>query len=67
VAEWLQPTKEIIEATVAGQYDQLEDMARRAGWQPMGRMGAQHMAAGITDAAELSSKILELAAAALVK
>jgi hypothetical protein len=42
-------------------------MARRAGWQPMGRMGAQHMAAGITDAAELSSKILELAAAALVK
>jgi type II secretory ATPase GspE/PulE/Tfp pilus assembly ATPase PilB-like protein len=67
VAEWLQPTKEIIEATVKGDYENLEDMARRAGWQPMGRMGAQHMAAGITDAAELSSKILELAAAALVK
>jgi type II secretory ATPase GspE/PulE/Tfp pilus assembly ATPase PilB-like protein len=63
VAEWLRPTKEIIEAVVKGEYDQIEDMARRAGWQPMGRMGAQHMAAGITDAAELSSKILELAAA----
>ena len=59
-AEWLKPTKEIIEATIQGHFDQLEDMARRAGWQPMGRMGTIHIARGITDAAELSTKILEL-------
>lgn len=59
-AEWLKPTKEIIDATINSQFDQLEDMARRAGWQPMGRMGTIHIARGITDAAELSTKILEL-------
>ena len=59
-AEWLKPTKETIEATTTGHFEQLEDMARRAGWQPMGRMGTIHIARGITDAAELSTKILEL-------
>jgi hypothetical protein len=38
----------------------MEDMARRSGWQPMGRMGAEHVKRGITDCAELSTKILEL-------
>ena len=59
-AEWLKPNKEIIEASIHGHYEQLEDMARRAGWQPMGHMGVLHVKRGITDAKELSSKILEL-------
>ncbi|HEX2859143.1 MAG TPA: ATPase, T2SS/T4P/T4SS family [Alphaproteobacteria bacterium] len=67
VAEWLRPSKELIEATAKGEYEQIEDMARRAGWQPMGRMGAQHIAAGITDANELASKILELSTAMMGK
>jgi hypothetical protein len=33
----------------------------------MGRMGVQHVKRGITDAAELSTKILELSAETLVK
>lgn len=61
-AEWLRPSKEIIEASEQRNYGQIEDMAKRAGWQPMGRMGAQHIKRGITDAAELSTKILELSA-----
>lgn len=64
-AEWLKPTKEIVEASTSRNYADLEDMAKRAGWQPMGRMGVQHVKNGITDAAELSTKILELAAEAL--
>lgn len=59
-AEWLRPSKEIIEATLRGDFESLEDMAKRTGWQPMGRMGVEHIARGITDAIELSSKILEL-------
>jgi type II secretory ATPase GspE/PulE/Tfp pilus assembly ATPase PilB-like protein len=66
-AEWLKPSKEIVEASTQHNYTQLEDMARRAGWQPMGRMGVQHVKRGITDAAELSTKILELSAETLVK
>jgi type II secretory ATPase GspE/PulE/Tfp pilus assembly ATPase PilB-like protein len=64
-AEWLKPTKEIIEASERGDYSQLEDMAKRAGYQPMGRMGVLHIKRGITDAAELSTKILELSAETL--
>ncbi|PZP39998.1 MAG: hypothetical protein DI585_02280 [Pseudomonas fluorescens] len=64
-AEWLKPTKELVEASTNKDYASLEDMARRAGWQPMGRMGVQHIKNGITDAAELSTKILELAAETL--
>lgn len=64
-AEWLKPTKEIVEASAERNYADMEDMARRAGWQPMGRMGVQHIKNGITDAAELSTKILELAAESL--
>jgi type II secretory ATPase GspE/PulE/Tfp pilus assembly ATPase PilB-like protein len=67
VAEWLKPSKEIIEASEAENYVGLEDMARRAGWQPMGRMGVLHIKRGITDAAELSTKILELSAETLTK
>lgn len=59
-AEWLKPTKEIVDASIRGQFEQIEDMARRAGWQPMGHMGTLHVKNGITDAAELSNKILEL-------
>lgn len=65
VAEWLKPNREIIEASAQRNYAEIEDMARRAGWQPMGRMGAQHVKNGITDAAELSTKILELSAETL--
>lgn len=65
VAEWLKPTKELVEAGTHRAYDQLEDIARRAGWQPMGRMATLHMKKGITDAAELSTKILELSAETL--
>jgi type II secretory ATPase GspE/PulE/Tfp pilus assembly ATPase PilB-like protein len=64
-AEWLRPSKEMIEATLAKRFEDLEDMAKRTGWQPMGRMGVQHIARGITDAAELSTKILELSAEVL--
>lgn len=60
VAEFLVPSKEIVEASIHRNFDNLEDMARRAGWQPMGYMGTLHIKNGITDAAELSSKILEL-------
>lgn len=67
VAEWLRPSKEIIEASEQGNYNALEDMAKRAGWQPMGRMGVLHIKRGITDAAELSTKILELSTEALQK
>jgi type II secretory ATPase GspE/PulE/Tfp pilus assembly ATPase PilB-like protein len=59
-AEWLRPSKEMIEATLKGDFESLEDMAKRTGWQPMGRMGVEHIHRGITDAIELSSKILEL-------
>lgn len=59
-AEWLRPSRELVEASINENFDQMEDMARRAGWQPMGRMGVEHVARGITDAAELANKILEL-------
>jgi len=59
-AEWLKPTKELIEASQSGSHADMEDIARRAGWQPMGRMGTLHVKHGITDVAELSTKILEL-------
>lgn len=67
VAEWLRPNKEIIEASESGNFVGLEDIARRAGWQPMGRMGVLHIKRGITDAAELSTKILELSAEVLAQ
>ena len=61
VAEWLVPNRELVEASQRREYTDLEDIARRAGWQPMGYMGVLHVKNGITDAAELASKILELA------
>ncbi|PIZ30661.1 MAG: hypothetical protein COY40_04090 [Alphaproteobacteria bacterium CG_4_10_14_0_8_um_filter_53_9] len=61
-AEWLVPSKEIIEVSQSKQWQMLEDMAKRAGWQPMGRMAAEHMKRGVTDANEVASKILELSA-----
>lgn len=67
MAEWLRPSKEIIEASETGNFVGMEDIARRAGWQPMGRMGVLHIKRGITDAAELSTKILELSAETLTQ
>jgi type II secretory ATPase GspE/PulE/Tfp pilus assembly ATPase PilB-like protein len=67
VAEWLRPNKEIVEASENGNFVGMEDIARRAGWQPMGRMGVLHIKRGITDAAELSTKILELSAEILAQ
>ncbi len=61
MAEWLRPTKELVEVCASGNYDDLEDVARRAGWLPMGHMGTLHVKNGITDCAELSTKVLELA------
>ncbi len=66
-AEWLVPSKEIMEACVRGEFEDLEDMARRAGWQPMAHMGVLHIKNGITDAAELASKMLELSTELLNK
>ena len=60
IAEWLKPNKEIVDMCVRGEFEDLEDVARRAGWQPMGYMGVLHVKNGITDAAELSRKVLEL-------
>ncbi len=67
VAEWLKPNKEIVEASEQENYAGMEEIAKRAGWQPMGRMGVLHIKRGITDAAELSTKILELSAETLAK
>lgn len=60
IAEWLQPNKELVEASGKRNYDELEEIARRAGWKPMGYMGVLHVKDGITDCAELSAKVLEL-------
>lgn len=59
-AEWLRPSKEIMDASTRGDFEDMEDMARRAGWQPMGHMATLHVKKGITDADEISRKILEL-------
>ena len=60
IAEFLVPNKELIEISSRREYGQLEDVARRAGWKPMGYMGVLHVKNGITDCAELSQKVLEL-------
>ncbi len=61
IAEWLSPNKEMVNISVARDYTSLEDVARRAGWKPMGYMGVLHMKNGITDVHELASKVQELA------
>lgn len=61
IAEWLAPTKEIVNLSVERNYTQLEETALRAGWKPMGYMGVLHLKNGITDIHELSSKVQELA------
>lgn len=65
VAEWLKPSKELVDASSRRAYEDLEDIARRAGWEPMGKMGVEHVKKGITDAEELSRQILELASESL--
>ncbi|MDD9912133.1 MAG: ATPase, T2SS/T4P/T4SS family [Alphaproteobacteria bacterium] len=60
VAEWLKPSKELVDMCSRGEYEDIEDVARRAGWQPMGYMGVLHVKNSITDATELSRTILEL-------
>ena len=60
VAEWLVPDKELVNATAARDFTQLEDIATKAGWEPMGKMGVEHVKQGITDAEELGRVILEL-------
>lgn len=61
IAEWLEPNKEMVNISVARDYTELEDVARRAGWKPMGYMGVLHVKNGITDVHELSAKVQELA------
>ncbi|MBI1363768.1 MAG: hypothetical protein GC134_07260 [Proteobacteria bacterium] len=63
VAEWLEPNVEMIEAAAKGQYARIEEIARRAGWKPMGHMGTLHIKEGITDVHELQDVIVELAMA----
>jgi len=60
IAEWLKPNKELIDASTERNYLDIEGIARRSGWRPMGYMGVLHVKNGITDAAELSKKVLEL-------
>lgn len=61
IAEWLVPNKELVNISVARNYTELEEVALRAGWKPMGYMGVLHMKNGITDVHELASKVQELA------
>jgi len=63
VAEWLEPSVEMIEAAGKGQFSRIEEIARRGGWKPMGHMGALHVKDGITDVHELQDVIVELAMA----
>ena len=60
VAEWLVPNKELVQATADRDFTRLEEIARDAGWEPMGKMGVDHVKEGITDAEELGRVILEL-------
>ena len=60
VAEWLVPNKELVQATADRDFTRLEEIAREAGWEPMGKMGVEHVKEGITDAEELGRVILEL-------
>ena len=60
ICEWLRPNRELVEASTRRDYTSLEEIAIRAGWKPMGFMGALHIKNGITDAGELSTKVLEL-------
>lgn len=60
MAEWLTPSRELIEVCSRREYDDLLEVAQRSGWKPMGHMGTLHVKNGITDIAELSSKVLEL-------
>lgn len=60
ICEWLVPNREVIEISQKREYEGLEEAARRAGWKPMAYMGVLHVKNGITDAAELASKVLEL-------
>lgn len=60
IAEWLSPNKELVNISVERNYVELEEVARRAGWKPMGYMGVLHMKNGITDVHELAAKVQEL-------
>tara|TARA_R110000868_G_scaffold218576_1_gene469017 strand:+ start:161495 stop:164053 length:2559 start_codon:yes stop_codon:yes gene_type:complete len=60
IAEWLKPTKDIVDLSVKRDYTELEETALRAGWKPMGYMGVLHLKNGITDVHELASKVQEL-------
>jgi len=60
VAEWLVPDKAVIDATARREFEDLERLARNAGWEPMGKMGVYHVKQGITDCEELARVILEL-------
>ena len=62
ICEWLTPSQELIEISARRDYEDLERVATAAGWKPMAYMGVLHIKNGITDAAELSSKVLELSA-----
>lgn len=61
IAEWLAPNTEVVNLSVERNYRDLEDVAKRAGWKPMGYMGVLHVKNGITDVAELAAKVQELA------
>ena len=60
VAEWLVPSKDLVQATADRDFTKLEELALASGWEPMGKMGVHHVKEGITDAEELGRVILEL-------
>ena len=44
-----------------GEYSEIESVARRGGWKPMGYMATLHVKNGITDINEIAAKVQELA------
>jgi len=56
----LVPNKEMVDATAARKFEDLEEIALRAGWAPMGKMAVEHVKSGITDCEELARVVLEL-------
>lgn len=61
IAEWLKPSKELVDLSEKEDFTQLEEVARRAGYKPMGYMATMHVKNGITDIHEIASKVQELA------
>jgi type II secretory ATPase GspE/PulE/Tfp pilus assembly ATPase PilB-like protein len=60
LAEILKPDADVVQALTDKRYNELENLAVKAGWKPMGYMGCEHVINGITDVDELQRVVLEL-------